>query len=44
MMKMNGFSLEELDNMQPWEREVYTNLMIAHLQEQEKAIEDARSR
>lgn len=29
-----GHSLEELEDMVPFEREVYTSLLIQHLQEQ----------
>jgi hypothetical protein len=32
-MKHHGFSLTELDNMVPWEKEVYTSLLIQHINE-----------
>jgi len=35
MMHNYNYSLTELDNMLPWEREIYTNLLIQHLKDQE---------
>ena len=32
-MQHHQYSLEELDNMLPFEREIYANLLIQHLQE-----------
>ena len=36
LMQHHKYSLTELDNMMPWERVVYVNLLIAHLQEEER--------
>ena len=33
-MHQHKFSLEELDNMMPWEREIYISLVSAHVIEQ----------
>lgn len=33
-MKQHGYSLTELDNMLPWEREVYIAMLIQHLKEE----------
>ena len=35
-MQHHKYSLTELDNMMPWEREIYTNLLAEHI-EKEKA-------
>jgi hypothetical protein len=35
-MHHHKYSLSELENMIPWEREVYTNLLLAYLQEEER--------
>jgi hypothetical protein len=35
-MQHHGYSLTELDNMIPWEREVYVQLLIKHLKEEEE--------
>ena len=34
MMQHHKYSLTELDNMIPWEREVYTELVIQFISEQ----------
>ena len=36
LMQHHKYSLTELENMMPWERDVYINLLIAHLQEEER--------
>jgi len=33
-MHQHKFSLEELDNMMPWEREIYISLVSEHVAEQ----------
>ena len=38
-MQEHHYSLTELENMMPWEREVYVNMLIAHLK---KKAEDAK--
>ena len=35
-MQHHNYSLYDLDNMMPWEREVYVGLLIEHLEEQKK--------
>ena len=34
MMQHHGYSLTELDNMMPWEREIYIKLLLQHLEEE----------
>ena len=29
-----NYSLSELDNMMPWEREIYVGLMVQHIEEE----------
>lgn len=36
-MQDHKYSLTELDNMIPWEREVYLNLLVQHLQKEAEA-------
>jgi len=36
LMQHHKYSLTELENMMPWERDVYVNLLLAHLQEEER--------
>ena len=41
-MQHHKYSLTELGNMLPWEREIYVNLLVQHIKdEQEKARERA---
>jgi len=39
MMQHHKYSLEELENMIPWEREIYMNMITQHVQEENKRIE-----
>jgi hypothetical protein len=36
MLQHHNWSLFELENMMPWEREVYVGLLIEHLEEEKK--------
>ena len=36
MIQHHNWSLTEIDDMMPWEREVYIGLLIEHLEEQKK--------
>ena len=38
LMQHHKYSLTELENMMPWERDVYVNLLLAHLQEEERRM------
>lgn len=42
MMQHHNYSLEELENMMPWEREVYTSLLVQHIDDQNKKMEQAK--
>lgn len=33
-MQNHGYSLTELDNMLPWEREIYVALLVEHIKEE----------
>jgi hypothetical protein len=43
MMQHHKYSLSEIDNMMPWEREVYINMLIEFLKE-EKLRQDQESK
>jgi|TARA_B110000977_G_scaffold136585_1_gene173489 hypothetical protein len=43
MIQHHNWSLTELENMVPWEREIYTGLLVQHLEE-EKAEHDKQQR
>ena len=42
MMTHYKYSLNELDNMMPWEREVYVGLMLQYIEEEKMRIEQER--
>ena len=43
MMQYHNWSLTELENMMPWEREIYITLLQNHVKEEnEKAAEQER--
>ena len=35
-MQHHNYSLTELDNMMPWEREIYIKLLLQHLEEEKE--------
>ncbi len=41
-MQYHGYSLEEVENLIPWEREIYISLLIRHLND-EKTKEQNRN-
>ena len=36
MMQHHNYSLSELENMIPWEREIYQKMLIQHLEEEKE--------
>ena len=38
------YSLSELENMMPWEREIYVGLMLQYIEEEKIRIEQERTR
>ena len=43
-MQHHNYSLDELDNMMPWEREIYLGLLMNFLKEEKKRIEEEQRR
>ena len=39
MMQHHNYSLTELENMMPWEKEIYIGLLINYLEEEKKRRE-----
>ena len=39
MMQHHNYSLTELENMMPWEREIYLGLLIEHIEEEKERVE-----
>ncbi len=44
MMQHHNYSLNELDNMMPWEREIYLGLLMNYLKEEEKKMKEEERR
>ena len=44
MMQHHKYSLSEIDNLIPWEKEVYMNMLIEHLKEEKKRQDEANRR
>ena len=48
MMQHHKYNLTELENMMPWEREIYVGLLEKHIKEENERIEkqnaEAKSR
>jgi|TARA_R110000744_G_scaffold240935_1_gene358275 hypothetical protein len=38
-MQHHKYSLTELDNMMPWEREIYMGLLMKHIKEENERVE-----
>ena len=39
-MQHHNYSLGDLDNMIPWEREIYVDMLVEHLKEEKKRMEE----
>ena len=44
MMHHHKYSLEELENMIPWEREIYMTMLTEHIKEENKKIEQSKQK
>ena len=42
MMQHHNYSLEELENMVPWEREIYIGLLMIYLREEKEQREQEK--
>jgi len=42
MMQHHNYSLKELENMVPWEREIYIGLLMKYLQDEREQIEQEK--
>ena len=43
MMQHHKYSLTEIENMMPWEREIYIGLLEKHIKEENERIEKAQA-
>ena len=39
-MQHHKYALSELDNMMPWEREIYVDMLMEHINEENKKQEE----
>ena len=39
-MQHHKYSLSEIENMMPWERDIYVQMLIEHLKEEKKKQEE----
>ena len=44
MMQHHNYSLKELDDMMPWEREIYMGLLMKHIEREQKERERQQNR
>ena len=42
MMQHHNYSLEELENMVPWEREIYIGLLMNYLRDEKEQMEQEK--
>ena len=42
MIQYHNWSLTELENMMPWEREIYVGLLVEYVEEQNREAEKNR--
>jgi hypothetical protein len=40
LMQHHNYSLSDLENMMPWEREVYVDMLMTYIKEENKKIEE----
>ena len=43
MVQHHGYSLSELENMMPWEREIYLGLLMEQIEEEKERVEREKS-
>ena len=39
-MQHHSYSLSELENMMPWEREIYVDMLVEHIKEENKKMRE----
>ena len=43
-MQHHNYSLSDLENMMPWEREIYVDMLVEHIKEENKKMRDRQQR
>ena len=44
MMQHHNYSLTELENMMPWEREIYVGLLMQYLEEEKRLMDEQKAK
>ena len=44
MMQHHKYSLTELENMMPWEREIYVSMLKQHVEEENERMKERQKR
>ena len=39
-MQHHNYSLSDLENMMPWEREIYVDMLVEHIKEENKKMRE----
>ena len=43
-MQHHNYSLSDIENMIPWERDIYLDMLTTHIEEENKKIKDQNKR
>ena len=43
-MQFHKYSLSELENMMPWERDIYIAMLVQYLEQEEQKLKDRQKR
>ena len=43
-MQHHNYSLSDLENMIPWEREIYVDMLVEHIKEENKKMREQQQR
>ena len=44
LMQHHNYSLTELENMMPWEREVYVDMLVSYIKEENRKIKEKQAK
>ena len=44
MMQHHKYSLTEIENMMPWERDIYVDMLVEYIKEENKRIKERQQR
>ena len=43
-MQHHNYSLSDLENMLPWEREIYVDMLITYIKEENRKVKERKAR